>query len=208
MRIDEAAVRSVLADAWERWGLRCGELTLAQWATPTRCPPWDVRALIAHTCPDPAMFDMLESAFTSEPPAAIDAVDLLRYFNQPGGAAETMAGQIADDAVSQAANLTRDVIVDRFITCARRVRDFPLPGNTVARYPIIGTTTVAAISEVALMEATVHLLDLADAVGGVDPSAEALAATRDLLVAVPDPKAVVEVLAGRAQPVGALPAIR
>ena len=206
--MDEAAVRSVLADAWDRWGLRCGELTLAQWATPTRCPPWDVRALIAHTCPDPAMFDMLESAFTSEPPAAIDAVDLLRYFNQPGGAAETMADQIAGDAVSQAANLTPDVIVDRFIACARRVRDFSVPGNTVARYPIIGTTTVAAISEVALMEATVHLLDLADAVGGVEPSAEALAATRDLLVAVPDPKAVVEVLAGRAQPVGVLPAIR
>jgi hypothetical protein len=134
--------------------------------------------------------------------------NLLRYFNQPGGAAETMADQIAGDAVSQAANLTRDVIVDRFIACARRVRDFRLPGNTVARYPIIGTTTVAAISEVALMEATVHLLDLADAVGGVEPSAEALAATRDLLVAVPDPKAVVEVLAGRAEPVGALPAIR
>jgi hypothetical protein len=111
--------------------------------------------------------------------------------------------------VSQAAHLTSDVIVDRFIACARRARDFPLPGDTVARYPIIGTTTLGAIFEVPLMEATVHLLDLADAaVGGVEPSAEALAATRDLLVAVPDPRAVVEVLAGRAQPLGVLPAIR
>ena len=119
-----------------------------------------------------------------------------------------MADQIADAAVSRAAHLTPDVIVDRFIACARKVRDFGLPGNTVARYPIIGTTTVAAIFEVALMEATAHLLDLADAVGGVEPSAEALEATRDLLVAVPDPTVVVEVLAGRAPPVGALPAIR
>ena len=35
------------------------------------------------------------------------------------------------------------------------------------------------------MEATVHLLDLAAAVGGVEASAEALYATRDLLIAVP-----------------------
>ena len=67
---------------------------------------------------------------------------------------------------------------------------------------------VGAIFEVALMEATVHLLDLSDAVGGVEPPAEALAGTRDLLVAVPDPTAVVEVLAGRAPPVDARPAIR
>jgi hypothetical protein len=154
------------------------------------------------------MFDMLESALTIEPPAAIDAVDLLRFFNQPGGAAQTIADQIAEHAVSQAAHLTSDVIVDRFIACARRARDFPLPGDTVARYPIIETTTLGAIFEVALMEATVHLLDFADAVGGVEPSAEALAATRDLLVAVPDLTPVVEVLAGRAQPLGVLPAIR
>jgi len=58
------------------------------------------------------------------------------------------------------------------------------------------------------MEATVHLLDLADAVGGVQPSEPALAATRDLLIAVPDPTAAVEVLAGRADPAVAVPAIR
>ena len=58
------------------------------------------------------------------------------------------------------------------------------------------------------MEATVHLLDLADAVGGVEPSAAALVAARDLLIAVPDPTAAVEVLAGRAAPDTAVPAIR
>ena len=58
------------------------------------------------------------------------------------------------------------------------------------------------------MEATVHLLDLADAVGDVQPSEKALAATRDLLIAVPDPTAAIEVLAGRADPAAAMPAIR
>jgi uncharacterized protein (TIGR03083 family) len=208
MRIDEATLRDVLAGAWERWGRRCSELTPAQWATPTRCKAWDVHALIAHICPDPAMFDTLESAVVDEPAAVTDAVDLLRYFNQPGGAAHTMADQVADTAVAEAAQLTPDAVVDRFTASARRVREFTLSGTTVVRYPVIGTATLAAISEVALMEATVHLLDLADAVGGIEPSAGALAATRDLLVAVPDPKAVVEVLAGRAEPAAAVPAIR
>jgi hypothetical protein len=58
------------------------------------------------------------------------------------------------------------------------------------------------------MEATVHLLDLADAVGGARPSDGALAAERDLLIAIPDPIVAIEVLAGRADPATALPAIR
>jgi hypothetical protein len=80
--------------------------------------------------------------------------------------------------------------------------------ETVIKYPIVGTTTLAVVAEVALMEATVHLLDLADAVGSVEPSHEALTVTRDLLIAVPDATAAVEVLAGRAEPSAAVPAIR
>jgi hypothetical protein len=80
--------------------------------------------------------------------------------------------------------------------------------QTVISYPVVGSTTLAVVAEVALMEATVHLLDLADAVGGVQPSERALAATRDLLLAIPDPIAAIEVLAGRANPASALAAIR
>jgi hypothetical protein len=80
--------------------------------------------------------------------------------------------------------------------------------ETVISYPVVGTTTLAVVAEVALMEATVHLLDLAHAVGGDRPSDSALAATRDLLIAIPDPIAAIEVLAGRADPATALPAIR
>jgi hypothetical protein len=58
------------------------------------------------------------------------------------------------------------------------------------------------------MEATVHVLDLAAAVDGVEPSATALGATRDLLIAVADPATAIEVLAGRALPDALLPVIR
>ena len=58
------------------------------------------------------------------------------------------------------------------------------------------------------MEATVHLLDLIDAVGGVEPSVDAVSMSRDLLIRVPNPVAAVEVLAGRVAPDTAVPAIR
>ena len=58
------------------------------------------------------------------------------------------------------------------------------------------------------MEATVHLLDLAGAVGGIEPSDQALAATPDSLIVIPEPIAAIEVLAGRADPATAMPAIR
>jgi hypothetical protein len=98
--------------------------------------------------------------------------------------------------------------VTRFTQCAEILRATPMSKKTVISYPVVGTTTLAVVAEVALMEATVHLLDLDDAVGGVQPSHQALAAARDLLISVPDPIAAIEVLAGRADPSTAVPAIR
>jgi hypothetical protein len=208
MRIDQDAVREVLADAWERWARRCAELTPQQWSTATRCRPWDVRELVAHLCPDPSMFEMLNAATTDSPAAVTDAAEMLRRFNAPGGIAHTSADDIAEQAHTEATSLAPDAAVTRFTTCAEILRATPMSKETVISYPVVGTTTLAVIAEVALMEATVHLLDLADAVGGVQPSQRALAATRDLLIAVPDPIAAIEVLAGRTEPAAALPAIR
>ena len=208
MRLDEARLPTVLADAWQRWAHRCTELSADQWAAATRCPPWDVHALTLHLCPDRAMFDALDDATIEGPAAVTDAAELLRQFNRPDGVAHTTADQLAQQAVSDAERLPPEVIVSRFTECAGFVRGFAMPSDTVIQYPVVGSTTLAVVGEVAVMEATVHLLDLADAVGGVEPSAEALYATRDLLIAVPDPTAAIEVLADRAPPAVAVPAIR
>jgi uncharacterized protein (TIGR03083 family) len=208
MRLDEDAVREALADAWERWAHRCSELTPQQWSTATRCPPWDVRGLVAHLCPDRSMFDMLNAATTDEPAAVTDAAEMLRRFNTPGGIADTLADSVAETAITDAAKLTPHDAVARFTECAEILRATPMSNETAITYPVVGSTTLAVVAEVALMEATVHLLDLADAVGGVQPSEKALAATRDLLIAIPDPTAAIEVLAGRADPTTAVPAIR
>src|SRR5215207_3545583 len=127
MRLDIDGTREVLADAWERWGHRCAELTPQQWATPTRCRPWDVRALVAHLCPDPAMFDMLDDAGIDGPAAITDAADLLRHFNQSDGIAHTAADNLAEQAVSDAEILTPEAAVARFTECAQILRTAPIP---------------------------------------------------------------------------------
>ena len=78
MRLEEDVVRETLADAWERWARRCAELTPQQWSATTRCSPWDVQGLVAHLCPNRAMFDMLTAAATNEPAAVTDASEMLR----------------------------------------------------------------------------------------------------------------------------------
>jgi len=127
---------------------------------------------------------------------------------RPGGIAHTSADGIAQRATTDATTLTSDDAVTRFTDGAEILRATPMSKKTVISYPVVGSTTLAVVAEVALMEATVHLLDLADAVGGVQPSKLALEATRDLLIAVPEPIAAIEVLAGRADPAAAVPAIR
>jgi uncharacterized protein (TIGR03083 family) len=208
MRLDSDGAREALADAWERWAHRCAPLTPPKWSTPTRCSGWDVAALLAHVCPDPAMFDRLSAAIVDEPAAVVDAAEMLRRFNEPDGIAHTSADSLAEHAVVDAEALTPETVAARFTECARILRATSMSEATVIAYPTVGSTTLAVIAETALMEATVHLLDLADAVGGVEPSAEALTATRDLLIAVPDATAVIEVLAGRRPAEDAVPAIR
>jgi hypothetical protein len=51
--------------------------------------------------------------------------------------------------------------------------------------------------DMAILETTIHWLDVIDAVGGPRPEAMALERTRDILAAVPDPLTFVEATSGR-----------
>jgi uncharacterized protein (TIGR03083 family) len=195
---DRQSAAELLADAWQHWANRCRALTEDEWSTPTRCPPWDVAALAAHLAPDAAMFDRLATAAVEGEPAVTDAAVLLARFNVPEGIAHTMADQIADTAVTSASSLSRGELVERFETSATVVRARPLPETMILPHPIVGSATLGVLTDVALMEATVHYLDLTAAVGG-EPLPEAVVIhTRDLLGRVPDPTAAIEALTGRA----------
>jgi uncharacterized protein (TIGR03083 family) len=208
VRAIDDTTRDLLADTWERWARRCSELTSDEWSAPTRCAPWDVHALVAHACPELSLFDLLNRNLLDTDAAVSDGASMLRTFNAPGGAAHTTAGDLAQTALSEAVTLRPADAVTRFNDCARAARAVTLPGQSTISYPVVGSATLAAVADVALVESTVHLLDLVDAVGGVGPSTGAVEATRDVLIAIPDPTAAVEILAGRVTPSCVLPVIR
>lgn len=66
----------------------------------------------------------------------------------------------AERATTDATTLTPGNVVRRFTGCAEILRATPASKETVISYPVVGTTTLAVVAEVALVEATVHLVDL------------------------------------------------
>ena len=77
---------------------------------------------------------------------------MLRRFNAPAGIAHTSADRIAERATSDAAALTPDEAVTRFTECAEILRATPMSKKTVISYPVVGSTTLAVVAEVALVE--------------------------------------------------------
>ncbi|MFE6051591.1 maleylpyruvate isomerase N-terminal domain-containing protein [Kitasatospora sp. NPDC056446] len=202
-------VRVMLAQAWTSWAERAKALDAEDWSRPTRLPEWTVQALCGHVAPVPAMFDGLREAVLDGPAEITTGAGILRAYNRPGGLAHTAAGQIADAAKQAAAETGPAVLIARFGTegpaALAGLADLS-PEVTVA-HPLLGSVRLGALAEVALMEATVHLLDLIAAVGGPPPAEGALHFTRGLLAEVADPVAFIESATGRSAE-AVLPVIR
>lgn len=152
-----------LEQIWWVWGQLGEGLAEEQWSVATRCPGWDVAALYAHH----SVFPVAMSA----PPPPVDdpvgepltAVEILRRFNAPDGVAHSMAGTVADTAVSEAAAHTRRDLVDRFSVHGPRA----LRGLRQAKATVVvpwpasgGVITLVEALRIVLLEATVHLLDV------------------------------------------------
>ncbi|MFJ3218872.1 maleylpyruvate isomerase N-terminal domain-containing protein [Kitasatospora sp. NPDC086801] len=202
-------VTELLAEAWATWAERGAALDGASWGLATRLPDWTVQDLYAHVAPVPEMFAGLRDAVVDGPAELTTGAGILRFFNRPGGIAHTAAGQVAEMAKEAAAAAGPAELIARFgaegPAALAGIADLA-PATTVA-HPLLGTVTVGALGEVALMEATVHLLDLIAAIGGPPPADGALHFTRALLAEVADPVAFIEAAAGRGT-AAVLPVIR
>ncbi|RKT19653.1 uncharacterized protein (TIGR03083 family) [Streptomyces sp. 1114.5] len=203
------SVRELLTQAWSSWAERGAALDAEDWDRPTRLPAWTVRELYAHVAPMPEMFAGLRAAVLAGPAEVTSGAGILRAYNRPGGIAHTAAGQVAEAAKQSAGSLEPALLIARFgvegPAALAGLADLP-PSMTVA-HPLLGSVTVGALGEVALMEATVHLLDLIAAVGGPPPADAALHATRALLAEVADPVAFIEAATGRSSE-AVLPVVR
>ncbi|MFI2607554.1 maleylpyruvate isomerase N-terminal domain-containing protein [Kitasatospora sp. NPDC018619] len=209
MSSQNAPVSELLAQAWASWAERGAALAAEDWGRPTRLPGWTVRELYAHVAPVPEMFDGLRAAVLDGPAEMVDGAGVLRAYNRPGGIAHTAADQVAEAARQTAGAAEPALLVSRFgvegPAALAGIADLP-PGTAVA-HPLLGSVTVGALGEVALMEATVHLLDLVAAVGGPPPAQGALHFTRALLAEVADPVDFIEAATGRSAK-AVLPVVR
>lgn len=198
----------VLASTWLDWADRIERLPDDEWARPTRCEGWTVHALVAHATPDPALLATLPSLAGSGEAAVDDAAEALRTFNRASGASTAMAPAIAAAAVAATQVLTPAEMAHRFRASAELATAMDLPADAVVPYPAVGSIRAEGLVDVAIMEATVHLLDLIAAVGGPPPPDAAVDRTRSVLARVADPIALIEAAAGRTDPATALPVIR
>lgn len=200
--------RDLLIRLWRMWAKRAAELTDEQWTAGTRLPGWTVRDVYVHVAPD-VMIAMLAEPAADGAAKVGSAAEMLRIFNADPTAAEPMHEQLAEIVRQMAADVDREAIVQRF--------DVELPESferligltraTVIAHPMLESVSLGAFLDMAIVESTVHWLDVVAAVGGPEPEPMALERARDVLAAVPDPLVFVEAATGRSH-AAVLPVMR
>jgi len=198
-----------LGALWRAWSAVLDGLSAEAWRRPTRLEGWDVAALVAHHSLYPGAVTKWVQRRVDGPPTIASAAALLRRFNQPRGAATTLAPKVADQARAVATGTPTPEL-------ARRFRDEGPTAIVVVRAagPIVidffghGTIDVGEALTVAALEATVHLLDLHDALGRAPQVPErGLATSAALLARVADPVTFIEAATGRTS-LNPLPLVR
>lgn len=192
--------RELLKNLWHSWADVGAGLSIDEWSKPTRLPQLTVKELYAHAAPDPEQMMAALTGRVDGPAAASTGADILRTFNAPQGLATTAAPVIVDIARQMAADLPSEALVARFRAITEEAFAYRLTSidqSSVVAHPVLGAVTVRALTEVALVEHTVHLLDLIDAVGGPPPSAETVSRACQIVLEIPDQTSLLEAATGR-----------
>jgi len=189
-----------IALTWRVWAELGDGLTDGQWSTASRCTGWDVAALYAHHSAFPRYLSApLPQEDQSGVPVTAD--DILRGFNAPDGVAHTMAATVADRAVAQAAQHSRQELVEGFAVQAPRAVDQLRRTRATLVVPWVASGAVLMLVEalrIVVLEATVHLLDVQRALRiapAVPPAA--LTDTARLLAEIAPAVEFVEAATGR-----------
>ena len=200
MTADFDAVVDALAEAWAAWADVGRSLDAAAWRAPTRVEGWDVTAVFAHASRFPEGLIHRAADRRDGKPDWATAVDLLRFFNQPAGLATTAAPRVREAAVADAVGLAPAALVPRFADGGPpSIAALREAGPVTVEYFIAGSIPLGEAARLALLEATVHLLDVLRALDR-DPAivpAAALEITCDLLAAMTPAVDLVEAATGR-----------
>jgi uncharacterized protein (TIGR03083 family) len=190
---------TTLATVWQWWAETVRSIDEAGWRRQTRLEGWDVAALTAHHATLVHGLGRLASQ-PVDAVAGMTASTMLRRFNEPGGAATTMAPAVATTARQRAASVSRADLVAVFEEAAPQVVDtVRAAGPVVVDYFGHGTMPLEEAAAIAVLEAVVHGLDLAAALE-IDAASlpdDALREVVTLLASMADPVEFITTATGR-----------
>lgn len=203
-----AARVDALEQTWSEWARIGSELTEPDWRRPTRCAPWQVAQLYAHHSSFPVV--LASPTTTDQSATPINAADVLRRFNAPGGEAHTMAPAVAERAATVSAEHPPAELVERFTSTGPRAIATLRSADPAQPMPWVdNVVTLAEAVRIAVLEATVHLLDLERALDRTPTVPDiALRETARLLAEIAPAIEFIESATGRAPAMPPLPVIR
>lgn len=193
---------------WHEWARIGAGLTEQDWRRPTRCESWQVAHLYAHHSSFPVVLATPVAADSKTVP--VTAAEALCGFNAPGGVAHTNASAVAERAVATSAAHPPTELVERFARTGPRTIEALRTADPAQPLPWVGNVLpLAEVLRIALLEATVHLLDLQRALDR-EPSIPDLALRETALLLAELAPAVqfIESATGRAPAAPPLPVIR
>jgi uncharacterized protein (TIGR03083 family) len=177
---------------WRAWHAAGHVLAPEQWAAPSRLGDWTVRELYAHVVRGVTTTSELVAS-QSEP----EVPDAAAYFRALRGAKGAV--QVAAAAREWAAARDVDALVGDFDGLAATTLAAVRAGGTGVVTTIAGTMRLSDYVLTRVLEATVHLLDLAAVVPGVATAPErALRRTVDVLADLAPPAEFIALATGRA----------
>ena len=155
-------------------------LDVAEWKTPTRCPPWDVRDLVVHMT---MMIEGVADTATAPSLTAVEPVkDRVTWWDYDIGEdqAETLrwvgeaGSRLPEGSLYERWHSSISRAVPAVITSLEDGDPVVQPGDN----PILMSEYIAT----RVLEITIHSMDVRDAFGlGPDPSPEGLAVTMGIL---------------------------
>lgn len=190
---------TALRTLWQAWAEQGEAMTDDQWLLPTRLSAWDVRSLYAHASWWPRAFTSLVGLVREAEPTHATAAELLRGFNAPDGVAHRMRDWAAANAREEAAKYGTAEMVEQFAVVGPRAITAALElGDVTVDYFGQAVLRLGEVVSIGVVEATVHLLDLRNALGQPpEVPAAGLAQTAALLAEMAPPVAFIEAATGR-----------
>jgi uncharacterized protein (TIGR03083 family) len=197
MTIDDRL--TTLDTLWSRWAQQGRAMTDEQWGRPTRLGAWDVRSLYAHAALWPLLLTGLVDQVRDAEPTHAGAAALLSDFNAPDGVAHRQRDRTAAGARDDAAKHGPADLVDRFAGIGpRAIMVARERGPVAVDYFGQAILRLDEAVGIAVLEATVHLIDLHRALDQApDLPAGALAQTAALLAEMAPPVDFIEAATGR-----------